>query len=143
MAQLFDSAQYGWKDLKAYTGGRGVTGIHGFKIGVTKELEYGRGEGENPHSIQEGNKGYPVELKVTQSEFEAMIRAGQKAVPNGDHTDVEWDFTLNFSRKVTDKMSTHRAVGVKFSGGDLEMGQGDKQAIVTLAGLALRLEWNV
>jgi hypothetical protein len=143
MGMIYNSAQYGWKDIKIYTGGRLVIGIRGFKVKTTKDLDSGYGAGDEPHTIREGNKSYPVEIKVTQSEFEAMTAAVQAVNPNGDITDGEWDITIACSRAVGEKVSTHRAEGVKFSEAELGMEQGDKDATITLPGLAKKIRYNV
>lgn len=143
MAQVFNTANFAWKDVKVFMGGRLVTGIRGLKFKITKDLEAQYGAGDEPHNIGEGNKAYTVELMLTQAEIEAMAAAVQETNPNGDLTDGEWDVTANFSQSPSDKMSTHRAVGVKFSEMELGMSQGDKSATVTLPGLAMKIYMNV
>jgi hypothetical protein len=143
MSQVYNSANFGWKDIKIFTGGRLVIGIRGFKVKTSKDLDSGYGAGDEPHAIREGNKSYSCEIKVTQAEFEAMTKAVQAVNPNGDITDGEWDITIASARAVGDKISTHRAEGVKFSEAEFGMDQGDKDATVSLPGLAKKIRWNV
>jgi hypothetical protein len=75
--------QYAWEDYKVMMGGRFVTGIRGFRYKVAQEKDPIYAEGNKPYAYGRGNKSYECEMKVLQSELEAIVLSG-----GGDPTDI-------------------------------------------------------
>jgi hypothetical protein len=75
--------QYAWDDYKVMMAGKFVTGIRGFRYKVSQEKDAIYAEGSKPHAMGRGNKSYECEMKVLQSELEAIILSG-----GGDPTDI-------------------------------------------------------
>ena len=74
----FNSKEYSWSSVGVSLLGRPLTGIQGvsYKSTQNKETIYGRGN--KPLAIQKGNKSYEGEIKILQSELEALTRASGK-----------------------------------------------------------------
>ena len=74
----FDSSEYAWKDIEIVFLGRPIIRILEVKYEESLKLEEIYGRGQNPVGIQEGNFAYKGEIKLGQSEFEAMELAAKQ-----------------------------------------------------------------
>lgn len=126
----FNTKEYGWANVEIAMLGRVLTKARGVKYSAKKEKEYLHARGENPHSIQSGNKTYEGELTLLQSELEAIQR---QLKPDEDITDLPpFNITVAYVPKDGLNVVTHILKGVEFTEDPREIKQGDKfQEIVT------------
>lgn len=135
----FNSKQYAWSNLKLFMFGRFVTGLRGIEYGVKKDKEAVHGAGDEPLSIQSGNKTYEGSIDLLQSELEA-ITAIAKAKGYADLTDLPGSsITISYGDPgqvvITDTLK-----GVEFTEDKKGMKQGDKFMETSLPILFLRKE---
>ncbi len=130
---MFNSRQYGWSDLSLILGGRDLTAFRGIKYTEKIEREALYGKGRNAISIQSGNVSVEGEITMMQSEYEALVQAGNGSVLNlsVDAVVVYGDPSLG------DAMTTDRIIGIQFTEAPKELKQGDKFMEITLPFLAL------
>lgn len=74
---MFDSRQYEFADLTVFMGNRDVTGLRGLKYTTKQEKEPFYAKGNQPHSIQRGNRSIEGEISLSQSELEALTANGE------------------------------------------------------------------
>ena len=118
---MFNSRQYEWADVSLVLGGRDLTGIRAIKYTEKMEREAVYAKGRNPHSIQTGNASYDGEISVLQSEYEALVLAG-----NGSIMGLSLDAIVAYGSQESGSIITDRVVGIRFTEAAKEMKQGDK-----------------
>lgn len=118
---MFNSRQYEWADISLVLGGRDLTGIRAIKYTEKVEREAIYGKGKNPHSIQSGNASYDGEISVLQSEYEALVQAG-----NGSIMGLSLDAIVSYGSQESGSVITDRIIGIRFTEASKEMKQGDK-----------------
>lgn len=69
----FDTSEYAWKDIEVTVLGRPLVRILDVKYEASQKIEEIYGRGQHPVGLQEGNYAFKGELKIGQSELEAMI----------------------------------------------------------------------
>jgi hypothetical protein len=67
---------FSWEEYRLFMGGRFVTGVRGFKYKTSRTVEDIYAEGNEPVDVGFGNKTYEGEIKVLQSELNAIVLAG-------------------------------------------------------------------
>ncbi len=134
---MFDSRQYEWADLTLILGGRDITGIRGVKYSEKIEREALYAKGRFPHSIQSGNVSYEGEITMLQSEYEALVKAG-----NGSILGLSLDGLFAYGNP-PDPITKDRAVGIRFTEASKEIKQGDKFMEITLPIVFLKLQNQV
>lgn len=87
----FNTREYEWSDTSVVVAGRLVTGIRGVSYTSSQEKEALYGKGNKPHAIQRGNKSYSGNIKLLQSELEALERAA-----GGDALDVSFNIVVAY-----------------------------------------------
>ncbi len=134
--------EYAWRDMSVVAAGRTITEIQSVQYTVNRNLEANYGAGDDPHSIQKGNKDYPIEIGMNQSEIEAMNRSA-KAQGAEDLTDISFDVVVHYAKNIGDPRVTDILRGV--SVGSLPKGwnQGDTKMVINLTGMALKIEYDV
>lgn len=139
MAVNINGREYEWGDLTLILGGRDVTRFRGIKYTEKIEREHLYAKGRKPISIQSGNEGYEGEIKVLQSEYEALIKAGKGSVKG-----LCLDALVCYGNPLNgDNMTTDRIESIRFTEGAKEFNQGDKFAEITLPFLALDIKYQV
>jgi hypothetical protein len=125
----FDSREYEWSDLTIVIGNRDITGIRAVKYKEKLEAEALHAKGRKPHSIQTGNIGYEGEIAVTQSEYEALVKAGGGSVLKLRNLTaiVGYGNPSNGDALITDALK-----GIQITEGGKEFKQGDKFSEITL-----------
>jgi len=131
---MFDSRQYEWADITAVLGGRDLTGIRAVKFKEKAERELLYAKGRQPHSVQTGNIGYEGELTLLQSEYEALVKAG-----NGSVLGLALDLKM-FYGNPPDPISQRRIMGLRFTEAGEDMKQGDKFQEITLPFVFVKLQ---
>ena len=139
---MFNSEEYAWKDLTIVMAGKPVTGIQAVKYAVERSAEYNYGAGDNPHSIQKGNKSYPGEIALNQSEVEALILSC-KAKGVDDPTDISFDIVANYSKSITSAQVTDILRSCTITKLEKGWNQGDSKMVITLPIMILKVEFNV
>lgn len=134
----FDSREYEWADLTLILGGRDITGIRAVKWKEKIEREALYAKGRYPHSIQSGNIGYEVEIKMLRSEYEALVKAG-----NGTILGLSLDGLFNYGNPTEgNALTTTRASGIRFLEAEVADEQGSKFQEITLPAICLRIKNN-
>jgi hypothetical protein len=134
---MFSTKQYAWSNVKVFLFGRIVTGIRAVEYTVKKEKEAIHGAGDEPLSIQTGNKTYEGNIILLQSELEA-ISASAKAQGYADVTDIPgFELMISYGNPgevpITDSL-----IGCEFTEEPKGMKQGDKMSEHTLPFIFLR-----
>lgn len=133
----FDSREYEWADISADINGRDITGITSIKYTEKIEAEELYAKGRYPHSVQTGNISYEGELEVTQSEYEALVKAGEGSVLRLRNLSavVCYGNASNGDAIIKDRIG-----GILITEGGKEFKQGDKSAKIKLPFKATKIE---
>jgi hypothetical protein len=136
---MFDSRQYQFSDIEVILGGKDITKIRGIKYTTKQEKEVVHAKGDEPHSIQRGNKTYEGEVTMLQSDYEALVLAGK-----GSILDLRVNITVNYGNPVKgDQMITDVIEFAEFTEESKEIKQGDKNMEISLPFIALRIKKQV
>lgn len=133
---MFDSRQYEWADLTLILGGRDITGIRAvsYKENIERELLYAKGR--YPVGVQSGNIGFKGEIKVLQSEYEALVKAGKGSVLG-----LALDGLFAYGNpSVGDALITDRCVGIRFLEAGKDIKQGDKFQEIALPFICINIK---
>jgi hypothetical protein len=134
----FNTKEYAWSNVEIAMLGRVLIRVRGVKYASKKEKEYLHARGENPHSIQSGNKTYEGELMLLQSELEAIQR---QLGATEDITDLDpFNITVVYKPKGVGSLVTHILKNVEFTEDNREIKQGDKWQELTLPIMFLERE---
>lgn len=134
---MFNSREYEYADVTAILGGKDLTGLRGVKYSVKQDKELIYGKGNQPHSIQKGNKSYEGEITVLQSELETLIANS----PKQDLMDLQFDLVVCYGNPANgDVMITDKLIGCQITEYSKEMKQGDSFMEVSLPIIFLRKE---
>lgn len=138
----FDSREFEFADIKMSMLGVESSGLRGltFKKSQEKELVYAAGN--QPKSIQRGNKKNEGELSLLKSDLDIYNKAA-RAAGYEDITDVPGKFiniTCVYQKKDGDGLATDSLINVEFTEFEDGMKQGDKFKEVTLPFIFLRLK---
>lgn len=129
------SSQYEWNDISVSYLGRVLTGIQGIKYKVTSDDEFVYGRGRKPLSIQSGNESIEGEIKLLQSEFEALAESVRAINPLLKPSDIRADIIWTFERE--NVAITKIIQGAKFKEYEQSLEQGNKFMVITLPFMAL------
>lgn len=132
----FDSKQYSWSDVSISIGGRILDGATDVEYTVKQEKDVLRGRGPDPHRITRGNKSYDGKLSIWQSELEAMV----KDAPNKDILNLNFDLIISYAPDDGGTTVTDVLVSCEFTEVKKGMKQGDKNMIVELPILFLKVK---
>lgn len=133
---LINDREYEWADLTLILGGRDLTRFRGLKYSEKIEREAIHAKGRNPVSIQSGNLGYEGEIKMLQSEYEALVKAGK-----GSILSLSLDALACYGDPLSgNAMTTDRIESLRFTEAAKEFNQGDKFQEITLPFIALRIK---
>lgn len=139
MSVLINDREYEWGDLTLILGGRDLVGFRGIKYTNKIEREAVYAKGSKARSIQSGNEAVEGEIKMLQSEYEALVQAGKGTVLS-----LMLDAIVCYGNPAKgDAMITDRLEGIRFTEAAKEFNQGDKFGEVTLPFLALDLKNQV
>lgn len=136
----FNSREYEWNDISVGIGNRDITGIRGISYTEEQELEPLYAKGPNPHSIQGGNIAYNGTVTVLQSEYEALVKAGNGSVLNlrGLNIVINYGNPTQGDAPITDVLE-----GVRFSAASKDWTQNDKFKEIALPFMATGLKNQV
>lgn len=135
MAVDINGREYEWGDLTLILGGRDLTRFRGIKYTGKIEREPLFAKGRTAVSIQTGNEAVEGEIKMLQSEYEALVDAGKGTVLS-----LNLDALVSYGDPFKgDNMTTDRIEGIRFTEATKEFNQGDKFQEITLPFLALKI----
>ena len=131
--------EYAWSDYRILIGGRFITGIREFKYKTGKKKEPIYAEGDEPVAMGRGNKEYSCEMKVLQSEAEAIVLSG-----GGNPVDIP-PFTVvhQYQAKAGLPIVTDVVEEVEFVDFEKGMAQGAGHMEVTFPMVCLKIKYNV
>lgn len=131
----FDSREYEWGDITVIFGGKDLTKIRGIKYSEKIEREAVYGKGRNPVAIQSGNISVEGEVTMLQSDYEALVQAG-----DGSVLSLSVDIETSYGNPADgNSMMTDRVVGARLTEAAKEFKQGDKFMEITLPFVALQV----
>ncbi|MCF8448950.1 MAG: hypothetical protein K9G49_03670 [Taibaiella sp.] len=135
---FFDSKDCEWADMTVMIAGATLTKIRGLKYKATKEKQLLHAAGDEPISIQGGNRVYDGQIKVLKGALDDMNRAA-RAVGGDDILDLQFDIVITYKPKGTRALQTDTLIGVEVK--DFEKGweQGAKSMDVTLPIVFMKL----
>ena len=138
---MFNSRQYDWSNVEVLMLGRPVTGVRGIEYNAEQEKEAVYGRGNNPLSLQKGNRSYSGSITLLQSEIEALqVAAGNKK----DILDLPaFDVVIAYVPQGGGDIITDIVKGVEFTSVPKSINQNDKFMEVALPFIALKIEYNV
>lgn len=132
---LINDREYEWADLTLVLGGKDITRFRGLKYSEKIEREPIYAKGRKPISIQSGNVMYEGEIKMLQSQYEALVKAGKGSVLS-----LSLDGLACYGNPVNgDAMTTDRIESLRFTEAAKEFNQGDKFQEITLPFIALNI----
>lgn len=132
----FNSRQYEYSDITVYMAGKDVTGLRGVSYSAKQDKELLHGKGNQPISIQRGNKTYEGDITLLQSELEALIESS-----GGDILDINMNIAVVYGNPDNgDAIVTDKLIGVEFTEMPKSMSQGDSFMEITLPMVFLRIE---
>lgn len=133
----FNSEEYAWADLNIAFLGRIITGARGIKIKATQQKTNIYARGNKPHSRTRGNIEFEGELKLLQSEVEALI------AQFGDVLSIKpFDVIVNFAPE-GGTIKTHVAKAVEFTELEMGMEQNAEFMDLTLPIIIGDVEYNI
>lgn len=135
---FFDTKECEWSDLEIFINGVKVVKATGLKFKKRQEKEHLHASGNEPHSIQRGNKFYEGTLTLLKG---AVDNLNDAAVAAGgeDILDIEVLIVCKYKAKGNRLLRTHTLTSVEFTEYELGMIQNDKKQEVALPILFLRL----
>jgi hypothetical protein len=135
---FFDSKDCEWADMTVMIAGATLTKIRGVKYKATKEKQLLHAAGDEPISIQGGNRVYDGQIKVLKGALDDMNRAA-RAAGGDDILDLQFDIVITYKPKGTRALQTDTLIGVEVK--DFEKGweQGAKSMDVTLPIVFMKL----
>lgn len=137
---MFDSKQYNWADVNIFMMGKKVAGARGVKYKESIETEAVYGAGSQPLTIGAGNKSYDGEIKVLQSEIEAMqVAAGADSILDIQAIDI----VVSYVPKSGGAIITDIIKSARFTEIEKGMSQGDKFMEISLPFVALGIQKQV
>lgn len=118
----FNTREYEWADVSVVLAGRLVTGIRGVSYTSSQEKEALYGKGNKPHAIQRGNKNFTGNIRLLQSELEALERAA-----GGDALDVSFNVIVAYGNPLKgDMIKTDLLKGCEITEIPKGLNQNDK-----------------
>ena len=129
---MFSTREFEWSNVNVVAFGRPITGIQGISYSVKQEKEFIYGQGREPRAIQSGNRTYEGEIKLMQSEVEALILAA----PRRDLMALTFDIIVAYIPRVGSTGSPNIVTDVlkmcEISEVPKSLSQGDKFMEISL-----------
>ena len=121
--------EYEFADVTVIGAGRDILGLRGIEYGESQEKELSYGKGNQPTSIQKGNKSYSGTLTVKQSEVIGLEElSASKSI-----LDLQINIAVCYGNPSKDeRMRTDTLFGVEFTEVPKGMKQGDKEQEIAL-----------
>ncbi len=118
----FNTREYEWADVTVVLAGRTVTGIRGVSYTSSQEKEALYAKGNKPHAIQRGNKSYSGNIRLLQSELEAL-----EAAAGGDVLNASFNVIVSYGNPLKgDVITTDLLKGCEITEVPKGLNQNDK-----------------
>jgi len=135
---FFNTKECEWADIQCIVGGAVCGKFTALKYGVEVDKEHLHAAGDEPISIQSGNRKYMGSITMLKGALDnlntAAIAAGGR-----DATDLAFDMVVTYKAKGARALSTSSIIGAEISKFDIAWTQGDKSAKIELPFLFLSL----
>ncbi len=133
-----NTEEYAWSDIKVVMLGREVTGIRAVKYGTKWDKAAGYAAGNEPRFMERKNKSYTCEIKLLQSELEAIITSAA-----GDPVDIPpFDIVIAYVPTVGLPVVTDVVKYAEFDNFDKDSKQGDGSHEITMGIACLKIQYN-
>jgi len=135
---FFDSKECEWADMTVMFAGSPLTKIRGLKYKAAKDKQLLHAAGDEPISIQSGNRTYEGQIKVLKSALDEMNSAAV-AAGGSDILDMQFDIVITYKAQGVRPLQVDTLSGVEVK--DFEKGweQGAKNMDVTLPIIFMKL----
>ena len=136
----FNSSEYEYADIKVSLLGANLTGLRGIKYKKKQEKSVIYGQGNQPKSVQRGNKSYEGTLSVLKSDYD-LLDAAAVAAGYEDITDVPSKYitlTVVYQQKGSSIISTDTLLSAEFHEAEDGMKQGEQFKEIELPFIFLR-----
>ena len=127
----FNSREYAWADVSIVIAGRPVTGILAVKYKIARKVTTIYASGIEPHARTKGNKQYTGEIKLLQSEYNALEEAAQN-LGFDDVTDLTFNITVVYGKDPTARIKTDQLLACDISDVEKDFKQNDPNMEITL-----------
>jgi hypothetical protein len=137
---MFNSREYEYADIKVALLGANLEGLRGIMFTTDQEKEPVYGAGNEPVSLQSGNRKYEGTLTVLKSDYD-LLEAAAKAAGYKDLIAVpakNVNITVVFDKADGSPLQIVKLLGVGFTKAEDGMKQGDKFKEVELPFIFLR-----
>ena len=135
---FFDSKECEWADMAVIFAGAPLTKIRGIKYKAVKDKQLLHAAGNEPVSIQSGNRTYEGHIKVLKGALDNMNTAA-RAAGGTDILDMKFDITITYKPHGTRTLQIDTLTDVEIK--DFEKGweQGAKSMDITLPIIFMRV----
>lgn len=135
---FFDSKECEWADMQVIFAGAPLTKIRGLKYKAAREKQLLHAAGDEPISIQSGNRTYEGHIKVLKGALDDM-NAAAIAAGGRDILDMSFDIVVTYRSNGTRPLQTDVLENVEIR--DFEKGwdQGSKYMEISLPIVFMRL----
>lgn len=139
MSVEIQGREYEWGDCTLILANRDMVRYRGIKYTRKIEREAIYAKGSLPVAIQSGNESFEGEIKMLQSEYQKLVRAGK-----GSIFSLMMDGLQSYGNPTRgDAMLTDRIESLRFTEAAKELNQGDKFMEITLPFIALNISEDI
>ena len=126
-----DTKECEWSDIDLYINGALITKLQSIKYKVAQEKELLHAAGNEPISVQRGNKNYSGSLRLLKGSVDALNKA---AVAAGGESllDISVTIVVNYKPKGSRVIQTDTLGGVEFTEYERGMEQNAKSMAIEL-----------
>lgn len=136
---MYNSDEFEWNDLSILIGGVLIAGVTSIKYTWKQDKSFRYGKGNEPHSIQSGNKSYEGEIVLTQQEYKKLSNASGKQVNK-----IQFDITCSYGDPTKGiPRTTDQLVSCQFSEAGKEIKNGDGSMSISLPFMFLKLREDI
>lgn len=140
---IINGRQYEFADLSLILGGRDVVGMHGIKYTEKQEKELLYGKGNQPLSIQKGNRSYEGEITLLQSELETLKLLARQQTGRSSILSLNLNAVVCYGNPLHgDAMITDRLFGIQFTEEEKALSQGDKFMEITIPFICTDIQYQ-
>ncbi len=133
-----NTEEYAWADIKVRMFGRDVIGIRAVKYGSKWDKTPGYAQGNMPRFMERKNKSFTAEIKLLQSELEAIITSG-----GGDPVNIPpFDIVIAYVPDQGLPVVTDVIKNAEFADFDKDSKQGDGSMEITMGIVPLFIQYN-
>lgn len=111
---LQNSKECEWSDASIFLNGARITKVSGWDYRPVRDKQFLHAAGDEPHSIQRGQKSYTGNLQLFKNAIDEIRRAVQ-AAGGEDLTDATFLVVLNYAQKGQRILQTDTLFGLEFT----------------------------